>query len=138
MLSLHGLKSTTHFFLFTVERDRQSSANFSHYLPISHTDLSDLSIVCTCILVYKLCHKVIKLPNWLIHFCYQPESSRITETASITWPCAKCFQKCSSVEIIIYHFIAKFCNTNHCDGLAIKGDLMSTQIIYSHSLLANF
>ena len=29
---------------------------------------------------------------------YQFASSRVTETASMTWPCTKCFQNCFSVE----------------------------------------
>ena len=37
----------------------------------------------------------------LIQTCYQSASSRVTEMAFWTWPCAKCFQKCFSVESLI-------------------------------------
>ena len=40
-------------------------------------------------------------PDWLIKICHQSGSSRVTETAFLTWLCGKCFQKCFSVESLI-------------------------------------
>ena len=41
------------------------------------------------ILVKKSCDQ----SDWLIQNCYQPASSRVTEPASLTWTCGKCFKK---------------------------------------------
>ena len=82
---------------------------------LSHTDLSDLSIVGTC--------DILVIPNasrshWLIQSCYQSASSRVTERAM-----CKMFQKYLSEE----NSIILSPNTvipNHFYGLAIKGDSM--------------
>ena len=49
----------------------------------------------------KCVTKSCDAPDRLIQSCYQSVSLRATETASMTWSCAKCFQKCSTVENII-------------------------------------
>ena len=79
-----------------------------HYLTIgghfSNTELSDLKMVGTGdIFVYIISHitKSWDSPGWLIQTCYQFASSRVPETAYLSWPCTKCFQKCFSAENLI-------------------------------------
>ena len=50
--------------------------------------------------VYQMRHKSCDSPDWLIQSCYQSASSHVTETASMTWPCVECFQKCLVQKIV--------------------------------------
>ena len=84
----------------------------------SNTNLSDLSIVGTCdILFIDSVIKSCELPDWLIQTCYQSASSRVTETTFLTQKKIQCRKS--------YHCYAKYCNTNHCYCLATKDYLIS-------------
>ena len=80
----------------------------------------DFSIVGTCDMVTKSCDS----PDWSIQSSLHSASSRVIETASMIWSCAERFPKRFNEENLI------ICYTNHCYGLTIKGDLMSTQTDY--------
>ena len=42
-------------------------------------------------------------PDWLIQYCYQSVLSRVTETASMAWPCAECFQNVLVQKILLFY-----------------------------------
>ena len=97
---------------------------------VSKPDLSDLRIVGTCdTLVYKMRHEVMwftllvdsNLLSICIITCHWNPFNHLAMFSRFSkmYKCRK-----------YYHYIAKYCNTNHCYGLAIKGDWMSPQMDY--------
>ena len=80
-----------------------SAPNIVQYVAcISHTDLSELSIVGTWdIPVYQMRHKVIWFAGLVDSILLSICAIMCHWKASMTWLCAKYFQKCFSVENII-------------------------------------